>query len=266
MSLEDTVAVAHRAQRARDRGRGRRPAAGRRTYHELIATGADLVSFSGGKAIQGPQASGILVGRSDLIQSVALQHQDMDVMPETWTLREQLLGSGRLLGPPLQGIGRPMKVGKEEIAGLLAAVRKYVSRDHAAARQEWLRRLDAIADALADVAGVSTEVVGRDGTSYPTLRVSLDDSVHGVSAIDLVNRLFDDDPAIAVSQYGSPGRQRLHQSAQPGRRQAATGRGPHPRDYLPVARGLVPRQSSQVANLRYRGVNIQRGHSAHATP
>ncbi|MDE2840134.1 MAG: L-seryl-tRNA selenium transferase, partial [Chloroflexota bacterium] len=168
-----------------------------------VATGADLVSFSGGKAIQGPQASGILVGREDLIQSVALQHQDMDVMVETWTLREQLLGTGRLLGPPLQGIGRPMKVGKEEIAGLLAAVRKYVSRDHAAVRSEWLRRLDAIAADLSSTAGVSTEIVGRDGKSYPTLRVSLDDSVHGVSAIDLVNRLFDDDPAIAVSQYGS---------------------------------------------------------------
>ena len=96
-----------------------------------------------------------------------------------------------------------MKVGKEEIAGLLAAVKKYVNRDHAAARVEWLRRLDAIAAELSDVAGVSSEVVGRDGASYPTLRVSLDDAVHGVTAIDLVNRLFDDDPAIAVSQYGS---------------------------------------------------------------
>lgn len=202
VSLEDTVAVAHKhgVPVIVDAAGGLPPAA---NLYELIATGADLVSFSGGKAIQGPQASGILVGRGDLIQSVALQHQDMDVMPETWTLREQLLGSGRLLGPPLQGIGRPMKVGKEEIAGLLAAVKKYVSRDHAAARVEWLRRLDAIAAALGDVAGVATEVVGRDGTSYPTLRVSLDDSVHGVSAIDLVNRLFDDDPAIAVSQYGS---------------------------------------------------------------
>ena len=56
---------------------------------------------------------------------------------------------------------------------------------------------------MSDVAGVATEVAGRDGASYPTLRVSLDDTVHGVSAIDLVNRLFDDDPAIAVSQYGS---------------------------------------------------------------
>ena len=77
-------------------------------------------------------------------------------MVETWTLREKLLGSGRLLGPPLQGIGRPMKVGKEEIAGLLAAVKNYVNRDHAAARQEWLRRLEFIASLIStSVAGVS---------------------------------------------------------------------------------------------------------------
>ena len=202
VSLEDTVAVAHKhnVPVIVDAAGGLPPA---ENLRGLIATGADLVSFSGGKAIQGPQASGILVGRSDLIQSVALQHQDMDVMVETWTLREQLLGSGRLLGPPLQGIGRPMKVGKEEIAGLLAAVKTYVNRDHAAARQEWLRRLEFIAAALNDAPGVATEVVGRDGASYPTLRVSLDESVHGVSAIDLVNRLFDEDPAVAVSQYGS---------------------------------------------------------------
>src|SRR5882724_11026916 len=50
----------------------------------FIAEGADLVAFSGGKAIGGPQASGFLAGRADLIRSVALQHQDMDVHPRTW--------------------------------------------------------------------------------------------------------------------------------------------------------------------------------------
>ena len=69
------------------------------------------------------------MGRRDLIDSVALQHQDMDVWPETWMLRGRFLESGRLPGPPLQGIGRPLKVGKEEIAGLVAAVRAYLQQD-----------------------------------------------------------------------------------------------------------------------------------------
>ena len=228
VSLEDTVAVAHKhnVPVIVDAAGGLPPAENLQGY---IATGADLVSFSGGKAIQGPQASGILVGRSDLIQSVALQHQDMDVMVETWTLREQLLGSGRLLGPPLQGIGRPMKVGKEEIAGLLAAVKKYVSRDHAAARVEWLRRLDAIGAELSDVAGVSSEVVGRDGASYPTLRVSLDDvgarrNGHRSGQPLIRRRSGHCRQPVRIAR-----RQRSDQSAQPGWRQTAT-RGPtHPR-------------------------------------
>src|SRR6185437_10849747 len=84
--------------------------------HRLIATGADLVAYSGGKAIGGPQASGILAGRADLIRSVALQQQDMDVHPRTWHYRA-LIGAGVLPGPPHHGIGRPMKVGKEGIVG-----------------------------------------------------------------------------------------------------------------------------------------------------
>ena len=74
----------------------------RANLRRFIAEGADLVVFSGGKAIGGPQASGILAGRADLIASVALQHQDMDVRPETWSWRP-LLEAGHLAGVPHQG-------------------------------------------------------------------------------------------------------------------------------------------------------------------
>src|SRR5215211_1714990 len=95
----------------------------RANLRRFITEGADLVVFSGGKAIGGPQASGILAGRADLIASVALQHQDMDVRPETWSWRP-LLDSGRLVGVPHQGFGRSMKVGREEIVGLITALRR----------------------------------------------------------------------------------------------------------------------------------------------
>ncbi len=108
----------------------------RENLRKFISDGADLVAFSGGKAIGGPQASGILIGRRHLIESVALQHQDMDVYPETWPWRQRYLESGRLPGPPHHGIGRPMKVGKEEIVGLLVALRRFLDRDLDSERAE----------------------------------------------------------------------------------------------------------------------------------
>lgn len=122
---------------------------------QFIAAGADLVAFSGGKAIGGPQASGILCGRADLIQSVALQHQDMDVHPATWELRHDLPGV------PHHGIGRSMKVGKEEILGLVAALRAYVARDHAADRARWLAQVAYVAEALDGLDGVRVDVSGE---------------------------------------------------------------------------------------------------------
>jgi len=202
VTLEETVAVAHKHNLPVivDAAGGLPPP---ENLRRLVATGADLVSFSGGKAIRGPQASGILVGRQDLIDSVALQHQDMDVLTPTWTLREKFLKTGKLPGPPLQGIGRPMKVGKEEIAGLIAAVKKYVSQDHAQVRKEWLRRLEIIQQELRSIPHLTTELVGEEGEGYLWLRLRLDDKALGFSAFDLVNWLFEEDPAVAVAQGGA---------------------------------------------------------------
>ena len=108
----------------------------RANLRRFIAEGADLVVFSGGKAIGGPQASGILAGRADLIASVALQHQDMDVRPETWSWRP-LLDAGRLAGVPHQGFGRSMKVGREEIVGLITALRRFAAGSDEEDLQRW---------------------------------------------------------------------------------------------------------------------------------
>jgi len=103
----------------------------------FIDEGAALVAFSGGKAIRGPQGSGVLAGRHDLIASVRLQTLDMDVDPDAWSARE---GSE----PPHHGLGRSMKVGKEEIVGVAAALAEFTRRDHeaeAAEHASWLESL-----------------------------------------------------------------------------------------------------------------------------
>lgn len=91
--------------------------------HRWMDAGAALVALSGGKHFRGPQASGILCGHAGLVDLVALQHQDMDEREATWIRGAR---STTPLTPPRQGIGRAMKVGREQIAGLIAAVTRYV--------------------------------------------------------------------------------------------------------------------------------------------
>src|SRR5262249_32647737 len=81
------------------------------TLRPFTAEGADLVAFSGGKAIGGPQATGILCGRRDLIMAVALQQLDLDVLADHWSPPPALIDLAQLRGIPPHGIGRPCKVG-----------------------------------------------------------------------------------------------------------------------------------------------------------
>jgi D-glucosaminate-6-phosphate ammonia-lyase len=200
LPLEETARLAHRhgVPVLVDAAAALPPATNLRRF---IAEGADLVTFSGGKALGGPQASGILAGRADLIRSVALQHQDMDVHPGTWTWR-RLIAEGQLPGPPLQGIGRTCKVGREEIVGLLTALRLYLQRDHGADRARWRRLAQGMAEGLAGVRGVTAtfDDGGERGTA--SVRVELDEAVLGKTAVQVVNELADGDPIVAVGQGG----------------------------------------------------------------
>jgi D-glucosaminate-6-phosphate ammonia-lyase len=128
----------------------------------FIDAGAALVAFSGGKAIRGPQGSGILAGRRELIESVRLQTLDMDVDVTSWVSAE----GGE---PPHHGLGRSMKVGKEQIAGVVVALQQFTLRDHDAEADEHARWLETIVPAAARI-GETT--VRRDLHFYPRLVVS----------------------------------------------------------------------------------------------
>jgi len=157
------------------------------------------VAFSGGKHLRGPQATGILCGRRDLILSAALQHQDMDVFPETWPLRS-LIAEGVIAGPPHHGIGRGFKVGKEEVVGLMVALKLYLERDHAADQARWRAMVDQLAAALSELPGVRVECEYPPATNAPALRLRLDKDRLGLTALDAVNRLAEGSPMVLVRQ------------------------------------------------------------------
>jgi len=128
----------------------------------FLVEGADLVAMSGGKAFRGPQSSGFLCGRRDLVASALLQQLDMDVSPSAWTPPKEFVHQP-LNGVPRHGFGRGFKVGKEEIAGAVAALDVFVTHEPEYQRQ-WSERCRRFATMLAGVAGVDTAVLGRETT------------------------------------------------------------------------------------------------------
>jgi L-seryl-tRNA(Ser) seleniumtransferase len=146
--------------------------------------GFDLVIFSGGKALRGPQASGLLLGRQDLIEAA------------------------RPAMSPFAGIGRGMKVGKEEMCGLLAAVERYLKVDHAAEWRELESRVAGIRKALDGVPGVRTErhipVIANE---VPHVAVDWDESK--ISAQQVYDKLLAGDPPIHVHRPGRLGDAKL---------------------------------------------------------
>ena len=138
--------------------------------------GIDLYCFSGGKGLRGPQCSGLLLGRKDLIEAALLNSN------------------------PREGaICRPMKVGKEEVIGCLTALETWFNTDEKKLYAEWNARIDRIRKLVETVPGVTTSTyIPDDGNRYPTLRVKWDQQAWNFSISDLVRMNFV--PAILSSK------------------------------------------------------------------
>ena len=180
----------------------------RSNLREIVATGADLVAFSGGKAVRGPQATGILCGRRELIGSAALQMLDMDDHYELWNPPANLIDKSWISGFPRHGIGRGFKVSKEQIAALLTALRLFASGAYDRELPDARRRLESIARALANHP-VACEVLESDhGQSLPLLRITIDSRVLGRSALEVCRRLRAGTPSVQAG-HGQLSQNRL---------------------------------------------------------
>ena len=141
--------------------------------------GFDLVIFSGGKALRGPQSSGLLLGQKDLI-AAALPAMS-----------------------PFGGIGRGMKVGKEELCGLLAAVERYLKVDHQAEWRVLETRVSSIRAALKGISGVQTERhIPIIANEVPHVTVQWDEAARGLTAEQAGEKLEAGDPPIHVQRPG----------------------------------------------------------------
>jgi len=138
--------------------------------------GFDLVGFSGGKGLRGPQSSGLLLGRQDLIAAAKL-----NTSPNSDTLC------------------RTNKVNKEEIVGMLVALELYLKQDHAAVWKEWEGRCRRISQAVEALKDVKTEVyVPQIANAVPHLRMTWNYTARGVTASQMVQKLREGKPSIEV--------------------------------------------------------------------
>lgn len=167
----------------------------------FIDAGASLVAFSGGKAIRGPQGTGILCGRRDLVSAALIQQLDMDVAPETWNPPAGVLSPELLKRYPHHGIGRGFKVDKESIVGLLVALERFAASDLDSEIEEKKRMLEFIDGRLKGAARARTEPAQAKGKgSYPALEIVFDESALKMTAYELSKRLHQGSPPIHLSE------------------------------------------------------------------
>ncbi|MBY0503234.1 MAG: aminotransferase class V-fold PLP-dependent enzyme [Bryobacteraceae bacterium] len=140
-------------------------------------TGYDLVTFSGGKGICGPQSAGVLLGRRDLIEAARLN-----------------------TSPNSDSIARGMKVNKEELVSMMVALEAYLKRDHVAQYKDWERQAKLIGDAVASLPSVTTKIdVPPIANHVPHLHIQWDQAKIKLSPLALKQQLADGEPAIELN-------------------------------------------------------------------
>ncbi len=145
--------------------------------------GADLVMFSGGKGLCGPQSSGLIVGKKTLIDAIAFN------------------------GPPHPYIGRGMKVGKEEMVGLLAAVEWYLNQDHDEVMQSYEDQVTYYTDMYKDIQGISVHrsFPSEAGQPMPRTEIRFDAEQLGITRDEILHQLQAGEPAIDIAGAGANG-------------------------------------------------------------
>jgi D-glucosaminate-6-phosphate ammonia-lyase len=143
---------------------------------KFVSMGTDLVAFSGGKNLRGPQCSGLLMGRKDLVEAAYANSS------------------------PNNHFARIAKIGKEEIVGLLVAVEMALQKDEDKQRQEWTAMLNRVADRLKKVPGVRTEFIPNlDYSHSPRLSVQWDEAARNLTLDRMVQQLREGTPSIEAS-------------------------------------------------------------------
>jgi L-seryl-tRNA(Ser) seleniumtransferase len=140
--------------------------------------GFDLITFSGGKMIRGPQSAGLLFGRKDLIEAARLNHSPYEAP-----------------------IGRPMKVNKEEMFGMYAALKAYLERDHEEEWKDWLDRSNRIKKRIETIPGVKGETYIEPGpaNAFPRLHVTWDQEKVKITPKDMITALRNGTPGIIAT-------------------------------------------------------------------
>jgi L-seryl-tRNA(Ser) seleniumtransferase len=144
--------------------------------------GFDLVSFSGGKGLRGPQCAGLLLGRKDLIEAALLNNN-----------------------PNEDTIGRPCKVGKEEVVAMFVAVERYLKLDHKAEWEAWERQLDAMDKIVSSVRGVHTgRFVPEVANHVPHMYLEWDETALRLTMAECCRQLREGEPSIEVLEGDYP--------------------------------------------------------------